>query len=322
MPTITQIALRQRNELTSIDEANFRLIEDAYALMYERLQGDIDALTLAIEGMEEGDSVEDLPQYRRLTRNAEKELDKFTTVLETLLGAAGLAALTLGLEHSAELVNLSTAGGFVGLEPAFMRTLLNYLEPGGKLYSRLSELTGLAVQNVVNAIIEGVAAGKNPRVIASLIQDAFGGGLTDALRMMRTLQLYSYREAARANYLETNGIVTGWVWFAELDADVCLSCVAQHGTIHPLEETLNDHHNGRCAPLPFIPEFGNPVEQTGEDWFNSLSTAQQADMMGQSKYDAWKSGQFTFDKLSREVENDVYGKMRSETPLKDLVNER
>lgn len=321
MPTVTQTALRQRNELASIDEANFKLIEDAYSLMYERLQGDIDALTLAIEGMEQGDEVEDLPQYRRLVRNAEKELDKFTTVLETLLGAAGITALTLGLQHSAELVNLSTAGGFVGLEPAFMRTLLEYLKPDGKLYARLSELTGFAVDNVVKAIIEGVKAGKNPRVIAAAIQDAFGGGLTDSLRMMRTLQLYSYREAARANYLETNGIVTGWVWFAELDADVCMSCVAQHGTIHDLEETLNDHHNGRCAPLPYIPEFGNPVEQTGEDWFNSLPPAQQADMMGQGKFDAWKAGQFTFDKLSREVENDVYGAMRHETPLKDLVNE-
>lgn len=319
MSIITEAALRQRNELASADEANFRLIEDAYSLMYERLQGDIDALTLAIEGMDEGDSVEDLPQYKRLVRNAEKELNKFTTVLETLLGAAGIASLTLGLQHSAELVNLSTAGGFTGLQPAFMRTLLKYLEPGGKLYARLSELTGLAVENVVNAIIEGVAKGLNPRVIASAIQDAFGGGLTDSLRMMRTLQLYSYREAARANYIETNGIVTGWVWFAELDADVCLSCVAQHGTFHELEETLNDHHNGRCAPLPFIPEFGNPVEQTGEDWFNTLSPAQQADMMGQGKFEAWQSGLFTFDKLSREVENDVYGKMRHETPLKDLV---
>ena len=44
-------------------------------------------------------------------------------------------------------------------------------------------------------------------------------------------------------------------------------------------------------------------------------------MMGQGKFDAWKAGQFTFDKLSREVENDIYGLMRSETPLKDLVNE-
>lgn len=319
MSTITQAAIRQRNELASQDEANFKLIEDAYALMYERLQGDIDALTLAIADMEDGDDVEDLPQYKRLVRNTEKELDKFTTVLETLLGAAGIAALTLGLTHSAELVNLSTAGGFVGVEPAFMRTLLKYLEPGGKLYTRLAELTGAVVDKVITVIVEGVSLGMNPRAIAPLIMSAFGGGLTDALRMMRTLQLYSYREAARANYIETDGIVTGWVWFAELDNDVCLSCVAQHGTIHPLEETLNDHHNGRCAPLPYIPEFGNPVEQTGEDWFNSLSPAQQKEMMGAGKFEAWQKGQFTFDKLSHEVDNDVYGKMRSETPLKDLV---
>lgn len=319
MSAITQAALRQRNELASIDEANFKLIEDAYALMYERLQGDIDALVLAIGDMEEGDDVEDLPQYKRLIRNTEKELEKFTTVLETLLGAAGIAALTLGLAHSAELVNLSTAGGFLGLDTAIMRTLLEYLKPDGKLYARLSELTGAAVDSVIKAIIDGVAKGLNPRTIAPLIMDAFGGGLTDALRMMRTLQLYSYREAARANYLETNGIVTGWVWFAELDADVCMSCVAMHGTIHELEEVLNDHHNGRCAPLPYIPEFGNPVEQTGEEWFNSLSPAQQKQMMGEGKFDAWQKGQFTFDKLSREVENDVYGKMRHETPLKDLV---
>lgn len=320
MTVITKAALRQRNELASQDEANFKLVEDAYALMYDRLQSDIDALALAIADMEDGDNVEDLPQYKRLKRNADKELGKFVTVLETMLGTAGIAAITLGLAHSAELVNLSTAGGFVGVEPAFMRTLLKYLEPGGKLYARLSELTGTVLNTVISTITEGVSKGLNPREIASSIMSAFGGGLTDALRMMRTLQLYSYREAARANYIETNGIVTGWVWFAELDSDVCLSCVAQHGTIHSLEETLNDHHNGRCAPLPYIPEFGNPVSQTGEDWFNSLAPTQQAQMMGTGKFEAWQKKQFSFEQLSREVENDVYGKMRTETPLKDLIN--
>ena len=313
MSTITQLALRQRNELAAQDEANFKLVEDTYALMYERLQGDIDAL-----GIVEGD-IENSPQYKRLLSNMEKELDNFTVVMGTLLATAAAASVALGLRHSEELVNAITGGGFQSLDPAIMRSLLEYLREDGALYARLGELTGSVVDEVKRIIIEGVRSGKNPRVIASLIQGAFGRGLTDALRMMRTLQLYSYREAARANYLETNGIVTGWVWFAELDADVCLSCVAQHGTIHPLEETLNDHHNGRCAPLPYIPEFGNPVEQTGEDWFNSLSPAQQASMMGQGKFEAWQSGQFTFDKLSREVENDVYGKMRTETPLKDLI---
>lgn len=313
MSTITDIALRQRNELASQDEANFKLVEDAYSLMYERLHGDIDAL-----GVVEGD-IEKSPQYKRLMGNMEKELDTFTVVMRTLLATAAAASITLGLQHSEELLNEITGGGFEGTDSNIVRSLLEYLSEDGALYARLAELTGSVVDEVKRVIIEGVRAGKNPRVIASEIQGAFGRGLTDALRMMRTLQLYSYREAARANYIATNGIVTGWVWFAELDADVCLSCVAQHGTIHPLEETLNDHHNGRCSPLPYIPEFGNPVDQMGVDWFRSLPPAQQAQMMGAGKFEAWQKGQFTFDKLSREVNNDVYGKMRTETPLKDLL---
>ena len=92
-----------------------------------------------------------------------------------------------------------------------------------------------------------------------------------------------------------------------------------HGTIHPLDEVLNDHHNGRCVMLPYIKEFGNQVEQSGIEWFEGLSEAQQKAILGQGKFDAWKAGQFSLDQLSRENDNDVYGKMRGVTPLKDLV---
>jgi hypothetical protein len=43
--------------------------------------------------------------------------------------------------------------------------------------------------------------------------------------------------------------------------------------------------------------------------------------MGQGKYDAYTAGKFQFDQLSKEYANDVFGTMRSETPLKDLVND-
>lgn len=323
MNEVTKAAQRHDKELAAADEANFQLIEDAYSLMYDRIQGDIDALTLAIEKLESPtiEDIERLPQYKRLMRVAEEELDKFTTTMEVMLGAAGISALSLGLSHSEELVNIMTGGGFAGLEANVLRPLLDFLQEGGALYTRLQELTGSVVDGVIQTIIDGVMKGQNPRVIAAAIQDAFGRGLTDALRMMRTLQLYAYRQAALANYLETGGIVTGWVWFAHLDSDVCLSCVSMHGTIHSLEETLNDHHNGRCAPLPYIPEFGNPVEQSGEDWFKSLSPAQQAQMMGNGKFQAWRDGLFQFNQLSKVHTDDVYGDMRTETPLKDLVTQ-
>ena len=109
--------------------------------------------------------------------------------------------------------------------------------------------------------------------------------------------------------------------YAELDADTCLSCVAQHGTIHDLSEQLDDHYNGRCAALPYIEEFGNPVEQSGQAWFESLPEAEQARMMGQEKHGAYKDGKFEFGQLSAQVPNEVYGNMRTEASLKSLLGE-
>jgi hypothetical protein len=241
--------------------------------------------------------------------------------LQTVVGAASLASIGLGLAHSKELINVMTQAKFKGLDAGVMRYLLDYLQKDGPLYKRLDLITTSTVDKVIAQIVDGVSLGRNPRVIASLVQDAFGGGLTDALRNTRTVQLWSYRDSARANYTATDGIVTGWIWYAELDADTCLSCVAQHGTIHDLDETLDDHYNGRCAALPYIEQFGNPVEQNGQDWFDSLPEAQQQQMMGSEKHGAYRDGKFEFGQLSAQFENEIYGTMRSEASLKSLLGE-
>lgn len=321
MSIITDLATKQKAALAKIDADNLDAVTAAYLAMYDNLEAEIDALVLAMEDMDNptANEVQSLPQYKRLVREAEKELDNFTGYLLTTIAAVGSAGIGYGLADSAALVNAMSGGGFEGLSPNAMKPLLNYLAKDGKLYARLKELTGTTVDNVVTGIIEGVRQGFNPRKIADLIQDNFGGGLTDALRNVRTVQLYSYRDSARANYMATDGIITGWVWFATLDDRVCLSCAAMHGTIHDLDESLNDHYNGRCAALPYIPEFGNPVEQSGKDWFDSLDPSQQSAMMGQSKLEAYNAGKFEFEKLSQEKETPVYGKMRSVASLKDLL---
>jgi hypothetical protein len=320
---ITTLAQQQRQEISQADAANLEAISRAYALMYDNLEGDIDALIAAIEALDEPTAAEikRLPEYKRLMRRAESELDRFTVYLETVIGTSALAAIGLGLAHSEALVNAAIGGGFQGLESGAVRALLDFLRTDGPLYNRLAELTGATIERVVASIVEGVSSGLNPRVIASNIQDAFGGGLTDALRNTRTVQIKSYQESARANYISSDGIVTGWVWFTNLDGNPCMSCVSMHGTEHGLDETLDDHYNGECAPLPLIPEFGNPVEQSGQEWFDSLPEAQQRELMGESKLQAYQDGKFEFSRLSTQHENDVYVTMRSETPLKDLIEE-
>jgi hypothetical protein len=319
-----RLVRQQRAALAKTDAANLERIADAYALMYDRLSGDIEALTLAIEAMESPSAamVRKLLQYKELMRKSERELTRFTSYLETVIDRASFDAIRSGLSDSAALVKAAgIVGQLHGIAPNAMREALNFLSESGPLYARLKLLTGSTVDKVSQTIFEGIAAGYNPRKIAAMIQDSFGGGLTDALRNVRTVQIKSYQESTRANYIGTNGIVTGWIWYANLAGDPCMSCIAMHGTEHTLDETLDDHYNGECAALPLIPDFGNPVEQNGQAWFDAQPEDRQKELMGASKYDAYKAGKFSFDALSNKQDNDVYGTMRTETSLKNLIGE-
>lgn len=321
MPTPIELAKRQKELLAKVDAANLERVSQAYQLMYSRLSGDVEALRLAIEAMDKPTqaAIKQLSQYKALMRKAEKELTRFTAYLETVIDRASFEAIQLGLEDSAALIKAAgITAQLQGIAPNAMREALKYLAEDGKLYKRLQLLTGATVDKVSQAIFEGIGAGWNPRRIASAIQDAFGGGLTDALRNTRTVQLYSYRDAARANYMASDGIVQGWIWWAELDELTCEACVSEHGSIHGLDETLDGHYNCRCAALPYIEGLTEP-EQTGEDWFNSLTEAQQRDFMGVSKFEAYQDGKFNFSDLKQRNENEVYGQMIGVTPLKDLL---
>ena len=140
--------------------------------------------------------------------------------------------------------------------------------------------------------------------------------------MTRTVQLYSYREATRANYIANSDVVEGWIWHADLSPTTCAECIAMHGTFHANDETLNDHHNGRCSMIPVVKGFDRITEEgAGEAWFNAQPESVQRDMLGPGKYEAWKEGQFDFSQLVSTQNDPVYGEMRVEATLKELLGE-
>lgn len=319
MSRLTQIAKRQHDQLIKADEKTLEDIANAYRVLYDRMGGNIRALTLAIDDLEEPTQAEikKLPEYKELIRRSKIELDRFTIYLGTAIAAGALSSISLGLGHSRELISAATGKGFEGVGSSSMKYLLNYLKEDGPLYARLQELTGNTVGGVVQSIMDGVGSGWNPTKIADAIQDSFGGGLTDALRNTRTVQLWSYRDSARANYMASD-VVTGWVWFAELDERTCEACIAEHGTIHDLDEQLDGHYNCRCVPIPYVEGMSADVG-TGEDWFNSKSEEEQREILGPNKYDALKGGAFQFSDLAQKVPNDIYGQMTTATPLWQLL---
>jgi hypothetical protein len=147
--------------------------------------------------------------------------------------------------------------------------------------------------------------------------------------MARTVQLWSARRGALEVYKANADIVKGWIWSASLDATVCMACVAMNGTFHELDEILNDHHNGRCAMVPVTNTWadlgfasGQEVTagiQSGQDWFDNLPASEQSKRMGPAMFAAYQDGAFEFSQLSATYSDDVYGQMRREASLNELI---
>lgn len=324
--TLLSLSRQLRTAIERQDEAEFERLRLSYASMVDRLEGDIDALSRDIASGEYTPlSVQRLDSYRRLMRNAERELEEYSAYLvEELALTAGLW-LALGATHSDMLLSQAVAdagleGEIAPMDDEVINALNRYLEAGAPLYERLQEYGAANAERIKQLILQSVTLGLNPRELARLIvAEGLGMGLTDALRMARTLQLYAYREATLLNYRQHSDIVQGWVWSSALiPGRSCMSCVNMHGSIHTLEETLNDHHNGLCCMLPYV-GYRNPIKESGEAWFSRQSTAIQRQMMGPGRYEAWQAGKFSFDQLTTTHNDEVYGDMRVERSLRELI---
>jgi hypothetical protein len=310
------------------DAAAMGRISRAYISMYRRLVGQIEAIAEQAGGgqMTTGQLAR-LTRFNDLMAQIENELDDFARYTKVELSTAAQESIAKALSDSRRLIMTGAQAAqldvsFNTLSSGVVTRLLGFLQDGSPLFERLSKMPGVNAADFRQTFIDGVGLGWNPRKIVAKMQIKNGQALTDALRMTRTANNYAYREATRATYVANPDIVQGWIWMAAINnPNTCMSCISMHGTRHTNDEVLNDHFNGRCTMLPIVEGFENPLKQNGEQWFNSQSEADQRAMMGPEKYQAYKDGKFSFEQLSRETENDTYGMMKTETPLKDLIGE-
>jgi SPP1 gp7 family putative phage head morphogenesis protein len=326
MSELERLARQFKDALEAQDEQALTRIVTTYQRIFATLQTDIDALLLEISAMTNPTTaqVAKLARFKALQAQIVEQITRFQAYLQTEIINAAALSFQIGDEQAVALLRAYFAQAGIqaqlgNLPTGSFETMVAFLQEGSPLYDRIELLAGTTADYVRNALLDGIALGKNPRTVARLIQDAFGRGLTDALRMARTAMLWAHRIATQQVY-QNSDVLDGWVWFATLDDTVCPVCAAQHGTIHSLDETLNGHHNCRCAMLPYIEEFGNPIEQSGLEWYKTLSEARKKELVGVGKYQLIKDGKITLSDIIGHREDDVYGNMISVKPLKDLSN--
>ena len=317
MPNTAVDSARQfKDALLKRDAAALGRVVAAYADMMKRLTAEIDAVNMAVES---GAAYK--ARLQRLTVEAQNELTKFQGYLENEIRVDARTSVNQGLIDSIKLLDATVGkvgAGFRGLHPDAVLELLGFLDKNSPLMENMKTLSKWTPERVRDVVTEGVGMGQNPRKIASQIKEAFGGGLTQALRLTRTTQLQSYRAATRANYIANSDVVSGWQWVAALNERTCPACLSLNGKEFPLDETMDEHWNGRCTQIPIIAGFPSGMN-TGEEWFNAQPESVQRSILGDAKYEAYSDGKFTFDKLVSGTVDKVWGNMNTVTPLKDLV---
>lgn len=165
-------------------------------------------------------------------------------------------------------------------------------------------LGAVAGEQMRRTLILGVAVGDHPTVAARRMlhraEGTFAGGLTRALTITRTEILDAHRAASMASHLANRDVLAGWVWLAQLDTRTCPSCLAQHGTVHGVDDTgPDDHPQGRCARMPKTRtwrELGFDLDEPADlvpdaqTWFAGLSRDQQLQVMGPTRMQALDAG--------------------------------
>jgi hypothetical protein len=203
--------------------------------------------------------------------------------------------------------------------PEALSAIVDYV--GRDEFARAMRISSdVVLKTVNNQILMGMASGWSPNrlaeTIAMTVKDL---PLSQASTMMRTLQLSSYRQASFI-YDQTNAdIIQYRQRIGTLDGRICMACLALHGTMLAPNETVNDHHNGRCMSIAVIIPSITPRVVTGEEYWQGLSDADKRELAGAGAYEAISSGRAQLRDFVQTYEDDLFGQMVRQKALQDVV---
>lgn len=345
--TIQQLVEGFQREILSQERQALQRLVSAYERTYRQLAREQDALIELMQAKRDAGEtitaamVRKDKRYRELIEQTQAEMDKYAAILEDVVRGGQDSAFMLGLTHSEQSIQYglsrlpepyrSQITGTLNRMPSeAVKAMVAALQEDSPLWSEtLASFGADAAQGVADALLKGLLSGKGPAAIARELTTAWGIPLTRAMTISRTETIRAHRAAVMAGYRSNSHVVKGWTWMSALDNRVCGSCLAMHGTHHPLTETLDDHPNGRCYALADTVtwrDLGIDMDEVedepivaGEEWFKSQPESVQREMMGPGKYQAWVDGKFAFGQLAHSTYDKRWGRTFTEATLEQLL---
>jgi SPP1 gp7 family putative phage head morphogenesis protein len=328
VPNVYDFAQQFRNALLSRDRAAAARLISAYGLAYTRLRTSFEQIAIEITAARDrGETVTESwllrqDRFRQLLQQTGDELLRLAEFSEGLVTTGQQIEIERGIRDAGGLMNAAANdaainAAFAQLPKGALQTIVGSFSDGSPLHSLFRNLPNEGLAKIQQALIEGIATGQGPRVVARKMREAFGGNLDRALRVARTEQIRAYREATRETYQRNADVITGWQWLSARQTRTCPVCWAMDGQIFPLDTPMESHVNCRCTSAPVIDTA--PLQKTGEQLFANLSEADQKQILGIAKFEAYKSGQITLRDLVDYRKDRRWGGQRTEASLKDAL---
>lgn len=276
-------------------------------------------------------------RLRDTIRQARAMLDELAETTNVQVTTDVGQALLDALDHHEALIRSQLPPGQAGAGISFTRVspeaVAAVVERTTQSIHKFTQPLPADVERMMKQqLIRGITVGDNPRRTAGRIikgaEGRFNGGLTRALNIARTETLDAHRAATQASEKKNTAILEEWEWHAALSGRTCPSCLAMHGTRHPLTEPgPYDHPSGRCSRVTITKswkELGFNIEEpvsltkNAEDWYNGLTPESQVAIMGKARRDLLANGDITWADLARRQENPGWRPSYNATPVKDL----
>lgn len=327
------VEAHRRALLAGEREAAGRMVR-AYGEVWKRIQSELEYITQRIEeARRAGEEVSAAWLYRQrrwqaLREQVLAEVQRFAGQVEESVRAEQAEVVAAAQEHAREQAQAAAqteakaariATTWNRLPVQATEDMVGFLSDGSPLRTLLMGLGAEAAAGVERSLLVGLATGQNPRKIARFVRQAFGVPLSRALTISRTEVLRAYRESTRRTYQANSHIIRGWRWLAAHQPRTCPACLAMDGSIHALDERLDDHPNGRCAMTPVLVDEEPPARETGEQWLERQKPDVQERVLGKAGAEAYRAGAVTLQDFVGRRYSEEWGTTRYARSLRQIL---
>lgn len=241
-------------------------------------------------------------------------IDAFGQFARSVIGQSQHQALALGTQAAAAQLATTTIGHAAQTAPPGK---LQEIAQPESLTSRLDTLGTDAAKAVGAGLILGVSLNWAVSHIKNIVTQALDASRWQTVTLALTGLFRTFKGAVLATYRANSDTVIGWRWICSFSHS-CAACISMHGSIHGLDEELDDHPNGACQSEPVTQADVGAAFQSGADWFAEQDESLQVDTLGKAGFALYQAGT-PLSAFVGHTSSQTYGNSIYQKPIKEVT---